>query len=313
MSTDSTPEPPERAFGPRLRFIEQLGYRACAAWVATLVVLGVAWGPPYTRVWELVLGQVAGGRAVSVSRGLDLGFSKWFLFFQCSFQDILLLLLLYPWIVAGYRRTVEMSFIGETLLNIRRTAEKHKEIVRPWGPIGLALFVLFPFWSTGALAGGVVGYLLGMRMWVVFAAVIIGNCVAVAIWIGLFDQMAALSSKAVGWMPWAILAIIAAVSAYFYVRKRLWPPAEELDEAAPPTSGETPPEEDAPDSAPAQADPQLEDEPAPQLAEDAPPTPSHTEPEPSQDGAAAPAQDQDAPRETPAVPGDGPSSHPPAM
>ena len=75
--------------------------------------------------------------------------------------------------------------------------------------IGLWTFVFFPFWSTGALVGGVVGYLLGMRTWVVFTSVFAGHLLSVASLVWLFDLFREmLASFEHGWvkfLPWIVL------------------------------------------------------------------------------------------------------------
>ena len=178
-----------RAFGPRLRAISHIGQVCLAVWIAVLVVLGIMWPDPYAGAWQLVLGQIVGGRAFSISHGLNSGFSRIFLLAQCSMQDIIILLLLYPLIVAGYRRAIEVRIVGPAIMNIHATAEKHRHAIEPYGAVGLIAFVFFPFWSTGALAGGVLGYLIGMRTWVTFLSVIVGNILSVGCWLFLIDQM----------------------------------------------------------------------------------------------------------------------------
>jgi len=234
MQTPS--QTPAQAFDPRLRLIMRLGQVSLTAWIVLLVLLGIFLRHPYDKVWQLVLGQVAVGRAWSITIGLNLGFSRWFLLFKCASQDIIILLLLYPLIVAGYRRAVEMSFIGKTIMNIRATAERHKDTVKPWGAVGLVVFVLFPFWSTGALAGGVLGYLIGMRMWVTFTSVIIGELAAVALWILFFDKMAKLSESLGRHMPMVILVAAAAIGAMAYLHRR-FKPAPEATGSDPQPSG----------------------------------------------------------------------------
>ena len=264
---NSPPKTQLRAFGPKLRLIERVGQASLTVWIILLVVLGVILRDPYDKVWQLVLGQVIGGRALSISTGLNLEFSRLFLFFQCSLQDIIVLLLLYPFVVAGYRRAVEMSFIGETIINIRATAERHKDKVQPWGALGLVVFVLFPFWSTGALAGGVVGYLIGMRMWVTFTCVIIGNCIAVGLWILLFEQMRAFSETVANYLPVLILTGVIAVGTFFFFRKRL--KSRHEMEAAPEAGPEPTPERET--TPKAEAEPRTADDPDSKPPEDAPP------------------------------------------
>jgi uncharacterized membrane protein len=238
-----------RAFGQMIRRIERTGQVLLTVWIATLVALGITWPDPYARAWELVLLQIVAGRAASVSMGMDAGFSNLFLLIHCTLQDIVILLLLYPVLVAGYRYAIEWRFIGPTIANIRATAERHKSKVAPFGALGLTVFVLFPFWSTGALAGGVVGYLLGIRTRYVFSSVIIGDFLAVALWIWFFDKMTALS-ETLGSKMWLIivLAVIisAAVGRVIAIRRRMRKSAPKKAEKAPP------PEETSPSEHPAE-------------------------------------------------------------
>ncbi len=218
-----------RAYDRSLRIIERSGQILLTGWVGTLVALGIIWPEPYKHAWGLVLSQIMAGRAGSVAWGLEKDFPEWFLLAHCTIQDIIILLLLYPLLVAGYRRTVEWRIVGSTLANIRAAAERHKSKVEPYGAVGLMLFVFFPFWSTGALAGGVIGYLLGMRRRIVFPAVIAGEILAVASWIAVVKMgrdsiLDAFGPEALG--PKTLLSIfvgviaIAAVIRAVQLRKR---------------------------------------------------------------------------------------------
>lgn len=206
------------AYGPRLRLIERIGQACLSIWVAVLICLGVLWPDPYADAWQLILQQIIGGRALSVSAGLNQEFPKLFLLLQCALQDIIILLLLYPLLVAGYRRVVEIRIVGPAIANIRASAERHKKEIEPYGALGLMVFVFFPFWTTGALAGGVVGYLIGMRTWVTFSSVITGNFLAVACWIWFFDRMAEFSARLGQRMPWIILALVLALAVISQMR-----------------------------------------------------------------------------------------------
>ncbi len=240
-----TEKPRSLAYGPRLRFIERMGQACLSVWVAVLISLGIVWPDPYADAWQLVLQQIVGGRALSVSSGISRGFSNVFLLFQCSLQDIIILLLLYPLLVAGYRRVVEMRIVGPAILSIRNAAERHKSKVEPYGAIGLMVFVFFPFWSTGALAGGVIGYLIGMRTWVTFGSVIVGNFLAVASWIWLFDRMNEYSNLIGHNVPWVILAIVllAAAAHQIWSLKNRWA-ANGHHPASPPPDAKKDPSED---------------------------------------------------------------------
>lgn len=182
-------DPKIRAYDRTLFRIERTGQYLLTVTVVAFISLGAVWPEPYANVWQLVLAHIVGGRALNVLRGLDLGFHPLFIFIQCGLEDIIILLLFYPFLVAGYRKAVEWRVLGPTLVSIREAADRHKSKIEPYGAVGLMVFVIFPFWSTGALVAAVVGYLIRMRTWVVFTSVLTGNFVAVALWVWFFDRI----------------------------------------------------------------------------------------------------------------------------
>lgn len=109
--------------------------------------------------------------------------------------------------------------------SVRKSAERHKRIVEPFGAIGLWVFVFFPFWSTGALVGGVVGYLLGMRTWVVTASVLSGHVISVVSLIWFFDTMYEVAeeiNRGAGWfLPWIVLGVVIGGAAALRLARRL--------------------------------------------------------------------------------------------
>ncbi len=194
---------------PELRRIHRFGWGIFLGWAAVLVVWGIVDPEPYAQGWRLVLELLFLGRAVSIADGIASGFGSFYLLLQNGLEDIILLLVLYPWVVAAYEGVSGHRLLRGTVERVRRTAEKNRKVVEPWGVVGLWTFVFFPFWSTGALVGGVVGYLLGMRTWVVFTSVFAGHLLSVVSLVWLFDLFREmLSSFEQGWvkfLPWIVL------------------------------------------------------------------------------------------------------------
>lgn len=208
----------EKAYDKTLRLIERSGQLVLTGTIVFFVVLGVMFPEPYADVWQLILTHMVAGRAGNVGYGLELGFSPVFLLFQCAVQDFIILLLCYPLIVAGYRKAVEWPYIGSTLEGIRQSADKHKTRIEPFGVVGLMVFVIFPFWSTGPLVGAVVGFLIGMRTWVAFTSVMVGNVIAVALWVFLFKRMRDFNQHLTNGILISILVVV--VSSAIVVRIR---------------------------------------------------------------------------------------------
>ena len=208
-----------KAYDKSLRLIERSGQLVLTGTIVFFVVMGVMFPDPYKDVWQLVLTHMVAGRAGNVGYGLELGFSPLFLLFQCSIQDLIILLLCYPLIVAGYRKAVEWPYIGSTLEGIRQSADKHKSKIEPFGIVGLMVFVVFPFWSTGPLVGAVVGFLIGMRTWVALTSVMVGNVFAVALWVFLFKRMRDFNEHLTNGILISILVIVVASALVIRIRQ----------------------------------------------------------------------------------------------
>jgi len=212
------------AYDPILRLIEKAGLIIFLVYAAVLIAIAIIEPDPYAGAWHLVIGNLLLGRAYNITVGLQEGYHPAYLFFQCGLGDIILLLLVYPLLVAGYRRAIEWRFIGPGIANIRATAEKHKQRIERFGAVGLVAFVLFPAWSTGPLVAGVVGYLVGMRTSVAFTSIVIGNFLSVAAWIWLIDWMRSFSESLGPWLPWIVAgSVIGLAVAYrvHLVRRRM--------------------------------------------------------------------------------------------
>jgi uncharacterized membrane protein len=209
-----------------LRRIHRIGWGIFFGWAAVLVIWAAVDPEPYAQGWRLVLELLFLGRAVSIADGIASGFGSFYLLFQNGLEDIILLLVLYPWVVAAYEGVAGHRLLRGTVERVRRTAEKNQKVVEPWGVVGLWTFVFFPFWSTGALVGGVVGYLLGMRTWVVFTSVFAGHLISVASLVWLFDMFREmLASFEQGWvkfLPWIVLLVLVAFALSWRGVKRVF-------------------------------------------------------------------------------------------
>ena len=199
----------------KLHWVSRSGWLLGALWAGALITYGILWPDPYAQGWRLVAELAFLGRLVNIADGIAIGCSTPYLLLQSGLQDIVLLLIAYPPLVAICEGESRGSWIGRQLERVRRTAERHTAKVEPLGALGLWIFVFFPFWSTGALVGGVVGYLLGMRAWVVFGSVITGHILSVLSLVFFFDAMASVAeSLNSGWArfaPWVVLAALALV------------------------------------------------------------------------------------------------------
>ena len=204
-----------------------MGWALFAVWSAVLVVWGIVDPDPYASGWRLVVELAFLGRLVNIADGTAAGFSNVYLLIQSGVQDIVLLLVSYPVVIAAHEGSAEARRLLRPPDRRAAThqAERQKHLVEPFGAIGLWVFVFFPFWSTGALVGGVVGYLLGIRTAVVFGSVFTGHVLSVVLLIWFFDFMSELAAAIDGglarYAPWIVLAaLFGGMFLYQWVRDR---------------------------------------------------------------------------------------------
>ncbi len=194
------------------RWIGRAGWGLFVVWAAVLVAWGVADPDPHAWGWRLVLELAFLGIAVNIADGITSGMDPLYMLIQAAPQDVILLLVAYPWFGPGYERASRWRFIGPIIRGVRMSAARQKGKVEPFGAIGLYFFVLFPFWSTGALVGGVVGYLLGIRTSILLTACCLGHISSVVSLIWFFDAMQAFAapfnSGVVKFLPWIMAVYI---------------------------------------------------------------------------------------------------------
>ncbi|MCF6283748.1 MAG: small multi-drug export protein [Candidatus Hydrogenedentes bacterium] len=127
-------------------------------------------------------------------------------------QDNIIMFYAFPLIVTGLTVVEKWPVVGPALAHIHELAQRHKARLAPYGVVGLSLFVLFPIWTTGPLVGVVVGYLLGLGVVFSFAAVIVGNTIAAALWIWAFDYINVWLLEVNENLPWILMAAIIVAS-----------------------------------------------------------------------------------------------------
>ncbi|MHC4644730.1 MAG: small multi-drug export protein [Planctomycetota bacterium] len=122
--------------------------------------------------------------------------------------ETILVLIFYPLFVFSWRHLLTIKWLKNTFERTRKAAEARKGLVQRYGIIGLFVFVWFPFWMTGPVVGCVIGFLLGLRVWLNITVVLAGTYVAIFGWAFLLrqvhDRVASYSSYA----PIVLIALL---------------------------------------------------------------------------------------------------------
>jgi uncharacterized membrane protein len=114
----------------------------------------------------------------------------------CIILETIYVLIFYPLFVFSWRHLLVIKRLKNTFERVRKSAEANKDKVQKYGVIGLFAFVWFPFWMTGPVVGSVIGFLLGMRIWLNMTVVLAGTYVAIIGWAFILRHVASYSSYA---------------------------------------------------------------------------------------------------------------------
>lgn len=109
-----------------------------------------------------------------IPAGLAMGLSPWAATFTAVVGDALQIPVAI-WVVAlAYRRFSRMPRVHRWLERTEVKAGRHAPLIRKWGWLGLALFVLLPLPATGVWGGVVLARLLGLASATLYGGLVIG-------------------------------------------------------------------------------------------------------------------------------------------
>ena len=153
---------------------------------------------------EVVFGRIA---CMGFGYSMEIGHSRVILI--SMLLETILVLVFYPLFVFIWQQLLVIRWLKRLSEHTYKAAERHKDKVRKYGIIGLFMFVWLPFWMTGPVVGCMIGYLLGMRIWVNLVTVLTGTYIAILGWAYLLHN---LHQHTLSYSSYAIV-IIAALAA----------------------------------------------------------------------------------------------------
>jgi uncharacterized membrane protein len=140
------------------------------------------------------------GRATAMAFGYSMDLGHNIVIPICIIIETILVLIFFPLFVFSWRHLLVIKSLKNMFERTQKAAEAHKDKVQRYGIIGLFVFVWFPFWMTGPVVGSVIGFLLGLRVWLNMTVVLAGTYAAIFGWAfflrQLHEQVASYSSYA---------------------------------------------------------------------------------------------------------------------
>jgi uncharacterized membrane protein len=132
----------------------------------------------------IVFGRAA-GMAFAYSQALGHGS----VIFISMLIETIMVLLFYPLFVLSWRRLLVVKVLKNLFERIQNAAEARKDFIHRYGIVGLFVFVWFPFWMTGPVIGCVIGFMLGLSIWINIPVVLAGTFIAIIGWSILLHQL----------------------------------------------------------------------------------------------------------------------------
>jgi len=164
--------------------------------------------------------QVMFGRAAGMAFGYSLNLKHSTVIPISIIIETILVFIFYPLFVFSWRHLLVIKWPKNIFERTRRAAEARKGIVQKYGIIGLFVFVWFPFWMTGPMVGCVIGFMLGLRLWVNMAAVLGGTYLAIIGWAFFLSQFHARVASYSSYAPMVLMALLVIIIVVAYLLHR---------------------------------------------------------------------------------------------
>jgi uncharacterized membrane protein len=145
------------------------------------------------------------GRAAGLAFGYSTGLGHATVIPIAMIVETFHVIVFYPLFVFGWRHLLVIKSLKNVFERIHNKAETHKATIQRYGIIGLFVFVWFPFWMTGPVVGSVIGFLLGLPVWLNMAVVLAGTYVAIVAWALFLREV---HERVASYDPYAALVLV---------------------------------------------------------------------------------------------------------
>ncbi|NQT91755.1 MAG: small multi-drug export protein [Lentisphaerae bacterium] len=158
-------------------------------WVESVAVMLRLGDPIWLKMVMMGLTHLLAGRAASIAQGTQAVMHPALISFFAVLFDTIVMLIMFPVMVFSYQNFFERRFFQKHMKPMFDQAQKGLTRLRKAKILGVFMFVWFPFWMTGVIAGSLLGYLLGLRKWVTMLTAVLGNIAAVLCWVYAYDKL----------------------------------------------------------------------------------------------------------------------------
>ncbi len=136
-------------------------------------------------IFAMVATNLFVGRVPSLSLGYASDLSHGVVICTNILVEMLLVLIIYPLFIFSFNNILHVKFLEKFFEDVKSFREKHQKQFDRYGIFGLFIFVFIPFWMTGPIVGSIIGFLIGIRHYMVINVVFVATVIAISLW-GLF-------------------------------------------------------------------------------------------------------------------------------
>lgn len=172
------------------------------------------------KVTGIVFTNLFIGRVPALSFGFAAELSHFTVITLNIITEMILVTSLYALFVFSYKGILKVKALEDFFKKVEEKKEIHKEKFDKYGRLGLFIFVFIPFWMTGPIVGSIIGFLIGMKHYIVISIVFFATIVSMTLW-GLFlqeiiDFVVEFDARLI----WILLLIVAIILIFLKFRKR---------------------------------------------------------------------------------------------
>ncbi len=128
-----------------------------------------------------------GGRAAGIGLCILNGFGAFPTIIYNFYLEILIVSFTYSGFVFSTTKYLKFKWLTKLMDRLSQKALEQKEKIKPFGWIGIFLFVMAPLPVTGPVVGSIIGYMLGLSFVRNFSATFLGTLTAIIVWFYCFD------------------------------------------------------------------------------------------------------------------------------
>ncbi|RLC01847.1 MAG: hypothetical protein DRH34_08400 [Deltaproteobacteria bacterium] len=165
---------------------------ACGTFLSLLLIvfIGIYGITDFQTAKTLALvfaAHIFGGRAAGIGLCILNGFGAFSTIFYNFYIEVLIVCFTYAGFVLSTTNYLRNEWLIKFMARLTGKALEQKERIKPFGWIGIFLFVMIPLPVTGPVVGSIIGYMLRLSLFRNFSATFLGTLSAIIVWFYCFD------------------------------------------------------------------------------------------------------------------------------